>query len=159
MGKLTWKQFLAIWSDQFGITPEEASNILEKNFLGKDYTSYGGNIWKDPSNKKAFKNYIQYVYSYMRDYDIKWEAALLKLYEEEDDRTLDVLFEMQVVHSTWKPRTFAKLIGQWRIEFIEKGWIDEDFVWGKPMIKRAKLVEKKLSKSGLLKKKKKKNKK
>ena len=159
MSKLTWKQFLAIWSDQFGITPEEASNILEKNWLDKNYTAYSGNIWKDPDNKKAFKNYVQYVYSYMRDYDIKWEAALLELFADKDKTSLQTLTYMNVPHHTWKPRTFAKLIGQWRIEFIEKGWIGEDFMWDKPMIKRAKLVEKKLSKSGLLKKKKKKNKK
>ena len=160
MRKFTWNQFIKIWSGQFGITPEEASKILEKNWLDKNYTSYGGNIWKDSKNREYFKSYIQHVYSYMKDYNIKWEAALLELFKDQDERTGALMVDMNLPRLERKtPRTFAKLIGQWRTEFIEKGWIGEGNLWDKPMIKRAKLLEKKLSRIGLLKKTKKKNKK
>ena len=49
MGKQTWKHFVALWS-RFGIKPEEATEILVKNWLDKNYTSLNGNLWQDKRN-------------------------------------------------------------------------------------------------------------
>ena len=49
MGKLNWNLFVNIWRN-FGIEPEEASEILVKNWLDKNYTTFKGNIWKDKRN-------------------------------------------------------------------------------------------------------------
>ena len=52
MGKLTWKMLEAIYGgDQFGVTPEEASNVLQK-YLFTDTTWKGsrkqeGRVWRD----------------------------------------------------------------------------------------------------------------
>jgi hypothetical protein len=52
---------------------------------------------------------------------------------------------------TMKPVNFAKLVGQWRQEFVDRGWLDK---FDKPeiIIKR---IEKTLKRAKLLKKKKK----
>ena len=156
MGKLTWKQFISIWDGQFGITPTETSALLEKHWLDKNYTTTFGNMFKDKQNVFMFKKYIKYVYEYMADNNIGWRSALLKLFEEKDGFTIDVLIFMNVPHASWKPVTFAKYIGQWRSDFIVKGWLPKDENEYKPMIKNIKSAEKKLKKSGLLLKKKKK---
>ena len=147
MGKLTWEQFISIWDGQFGITPTETSALLEKHWLDKNYTTTFGNM---------FKKYIKYVYAYMEDNNLFWRSALLELFEEKDGFTIDVLIFMNVPHASWKPVTFAKYIGQWRSDFIVKGWLPKDENEYKPMIKNIKSAEKKLKKSGLLLKKKKK---
>jgi len=156
MGKLTWKQFISIWDGQFGITPTETSALLEKHWLDKNYTTTFGNMFKDKQNVFMFKKYIKYVYEYMADNNIGWRSALLKLFEEQDLKTIQCLIFMNVPHSSWKPVTFAKYIGQWRSDFIVKGWLPKDENEYKPMIKNIKSAEKKLKKSGLLLKKKKK---
>ena len=153
MGKLTWKQFISIWDGQFGITPTETSALLEKHWLDKNYTTTFGNMFKNKENVFMFKKYIKYVYAYMEDNNLFWRSALLKLFEEKDIFTIDVLIFMNVPHASWKPVTFAKYIGQWRSDFIVKGWLPKDENEYKPMIKSE---LKKLKKSGLLLKKKKK---
>ena len=153
MGKLTWEQFIAIWDGQFGITPTETSALLEKHWLDKNYTTTFGNMFKNKENVFMFKKYIKYVYAYMEDNNLFWRSALLKLFEEKDIFTIDVLIFMNVPHASWKPVTFAKYIGQWRSDFIVKGWLPKDENEYKPMIKSE---LKKLKKSGLLLKKKKK---
>ena len=156
MGKLTWEQFIAIWDGQFGITPTETSALLEKHWLDKNYTTTFGNMFKNKENVFMFKKYIKYVYAYMEDNNLFWRSALLELFEEKDGFTIDVLIFMNVPHASWKPVTFAKYIGQWRSDFIVKGWLPKDENEYKPMIKNIKSAEKKLKKSGLLLKKKKK---
>jgi len=153
MGKLTWEQFISIWDGQFGITPTETSALLEKHWLDKNYTTTFGNMFKNKENVFMFKKYIKYVYAYMEDNNLFWRSALLKLFEDKDSFTIDVLIFMNVPHASWKPVTFAKYIGQWRSDFIVKGWLPKDENEYKPMIKSE---LKKLKKSGLLLKKKKK---
>ena len=153
MGKLTWEQFISIWDGQFGITPTETSALLEKHWLDKNYTTTFGNMFKNKENVFMFKKYIKYVYAYMEDNNLFWRSALLKLFEDKDSFTIDVLIFMNVPHASWKPVTFAKYIGQWRSDFIVKGWLPKDENEYKPMIKSE---LKRLKKSGLLLKKKKK---
>jgi hypothetical protein len=156
MSKLTWEHLKTIWGDQFGITPAEVSSLLEKHWLAKDYTTTFGNMFKDKKNVFMFKKYIKYVYGYMEDNNIHWRSALLKLFEDKDKFTIDVLIFMNVPHASWKSVTFAKYVGQWRSDFITKGWLPKDENEFKPMVKTIKSAEKKLKKSGLLLKKKKK---
>ena len=65
MGKQTWKHFVALLS-RFGIKPEEATEILVKNWLDKNYTSLNGNLWKDKRNRVYFIKLVHYIYAYMK---------------------------------------------------------------------------------------------
>ena len=153
----SWKHFAALWS-RFGIKPEEASKILVKNWLEKNYTIAYGNIWRDRQNRIDFLEYVDYVYGYMRSSNIRWRAACLELCKSHDARTNRLLTNLKVPGATkinaitMKPVNFAKLVGQWRQEFVDRGWLDK---FDKPeiIIKR---IEKTLKRAKLLKKKKKK---
>lgn len=156
MRKQSWRHFAALWS-KFGIEPEEATEILTKNWLEKNYTIAYGNIWKDKQNRKDFLEYVDYVYNYMRHHKIRWRAALLELCKSHDVRTNRLLTDLKVPGAVKQnvlsitPVNFAKLVGQWRQEFIDRGWLDK---FDKPeiIIKR---IEKTLKRAKLLKKKKK----
>jgi hypothetical protein len=152
----TWLHLKKIWGDQFGITPTEVSALLEKHWLDKGYTVTFGNMFKDKNNVAMFKKYIKYVYEYMGDNEIHWRAALLELFTNKDSFTIDVLIYMNVPHASWKAVTFAKYIGQWRSDFIVKGWLPKDEYSNKPMIKKVKSLTRSLKSKGLLVKKKKK---
>ena len=155
MGKQSWKHFVALWS-RFGIKPEEATKILEKNWLEKNYTIAYGNIWKDKQNRKDFIEWVEYVYTYMRQNEIRWRSACLELCKIQDVQTKKMLVLLKVpgsvVHGSINitPVNFAKLVGQWRQEFIDRGWLDE---FDKPQI-IIKRIEKTLRRAKLLKKKK-----
>ena len=59
MGKLTWQHLGWVYEDQFGMSPEEAADVLSK-YLFTDTTWKGthknpiGRIWKDRNNIYAF---------------------------------------------------------------------------------------------------------
>ena len=152
----SWKHFAALWS-RFGIKPEEASKILVKNWLEKNYTISYGNIWKDTQNRKDFLKYVDYVYGYMGSNNIRWRAACLELCKTQDANTKNILILLKVPGAVLQdaikitPVNFAKLVGQWRQEFIDRGWLDE---FDKPQI-IIKRIEKTLRRAKLLKKKKK----
>ena len=74
--KQSWKNFVALWS-KFGIEPQEASEILVKNWLYKNYDTSYGNIWKDKENRKYFINLVNYIYTHMKYKNLKWRAACL----------------------------------------------------------------------------------
>ena len=153
---LTWNRFIKIWRDQFNISPEEANLLLKKHWLNENYTTTFGNMWKDRENRHFFKEIVTYVYECMEENNIHWRAALLKLFKEQDTYIINRLIFMNVPFEIWKPVTFAKYIGLWRSEFIVQGWLPQDEYFNQPMVKNIKLAEKKLKKSGLLSKKKKK---
>ena len=153
---LSWAQLEAIWGDQFGITPSDVSSLLEKHWLDKNYTATYGNMFKDKNNIFMFKKYINYVYKYMAANDIYWRAALLKLFNDKDDNTINTLIYMNVPHASWKAVTFAKNIGIWRSDLMAKGYLPKDENFNKPIITKAKSLQKDLKLKGLLTKKKKK---
>ena len=152
----SWKHFAALWS-RFGIKPEEASKILVKNWLEKNYTIAYGNIWKDTQNRKDFLKYIDYVHGYMRSSNIRWRAACLELCKTQDASTKNILILLKVPGAVLQdeiiisPVNFAKLVGQWRQEFIDRGWLDEGV---KPEIVIPR-IEKTLRRAKLLKRKRK----
>ena len=88
--------------------------------------------------------------------DIYWRAALLKLFEDKDDNTINTLIYMNVPHASWKAVTFAKNIGMWRSDLMAKGHLPKDENFNKPIITKAKSLQKDLKLKGLLTKKKKK---
>jgi len=151
-----WVRFVDMWK-RFGLTSKEASEVLDKNWLEKNYTIAYGNIWKDKENRKDFIEWVDYVYEYMRYSEIRWRSACLELCETQDVQTKKMLVLLKVpgsvVHGSINitPVTFAKLVGQWRQEFIDRGWLDE---FDKPQI-IIKRIEKTLRRAKLLKKKKK----
>tara|TARA_R110000796_G_scaffold80057_1_gene177315 strand:- start:249 stop:758 length:510 start_codon:yes stop_codon:yes gene_type:complete len=163
---LSWAQLKAIWGDQFGITPTEVHQLLERHWLKENWTTYKGNMWKDPQNIELFKKYVQHVYDYMSLMEIHWRAALIELFNDNDSKTAALLLELGVStvkdfqedskspYSEWKDVTFAKYIGQWRNDFMMEGWLSKDDV--KPMIKKVKSLTRSLKSKGLLVKKKKK---
>ncbi len=71
---LTWKLFVNIWS-RFGIEPEEASEILVKNWLDKNYTTLNGNIWKDKRNMKLFLKTCSLYLCISETKKLRWRAA------------------------------------------------------------------------------------
>jgi|TARA_R100001163_G_C5064870_1_gene202610 hypothetical protein len=154
MGKQTWKHFVALWS-RFGIKPEEATEILVKNWLDKNYTTLNGNLWKDKRNRVYFIKLVHYIYAYMKKKNIRWRAACLKLANNGDPGLADALTLMKVIPATetvsMSAVTCAKLLGQWRQEFFDNGWLNYD---ERPEIK-IKRVEKSLRRAKLVKKKKK----
>ena len=153
---LSWAQLKAIWGDQFGITPSEVSALLEKHWLDKDYTVTFGNMFKDKNNIKMFKIYVRYVYDYMEKQNLYWRSALIKLFDDKDRFTIDVLIYMNVPHASWKAVTFAKYIGQWRSDFMTRGWLPKDENFNKPIINKVKSLNLKAKSKGLIVKKKKK---
>ena len=128
---LSWAQLKAIWGDQFGITPTEVHQLLERHWLKENWTTYKGNMWKDPQNIELFKKYVQHVYDYMSLMEIHWRAALIELFNDNDSKT-----------------------AAWRNDFMMEGWLSKDDV--KPMIKKVKSLTRSLKSKGLLVKKKKK---
>ena len=124
--KQTWKHFVALWS-RFGIEPQEASEILVKNWLYKNYDTSYGNIWKDKENRKYFINLVNYIYKHMKYKNLKWRAACLDLAKK-------------------KPETIAKLLGQFRQEFFDRGWLDSSErpeIQSEKSLRRLKLLKKK----------------
>ena len=158
--KLTWDYFVEFWSRR-GLTPGEAAKVIYDNWYTKNYTVSYGNMWKDPINRKIFKSYVEYVYWYMQKNKLKWEKALLKLAASHDDESLTMLiecnvpraFEYEVVKGKgmkfrWemKPSTFKKLVGQWRQEFFDRGWLDNSErpeIQSEKSLRRSKLLKKK----------------
>lgn len=159
---LSWAWLKKIWGDQYKVTPKDIHGLLMKHWLKENYSVTFGHMWKDPENIKEFKKYVQYVYAYMEENKIQWRAALIKLFNKNDEYTGSLLLflnistveDVKTPFKEWKAVTFAKYIGQWRSDFMVKGWLPKDDV--KPMIKKVKSLDKKLKKSGLLSKKKKK---
>ena len=159
-GKLTWKQFVEFWSAR-GLKPSEAAKVIFDNWYTKNYTVSYGNIWKDPNNRKVFKSYVEYVYWYMERNNLRWKEALLQLAANQDDTTLTMLMECNVPRAfTWKeirgkgmkfkwtikPKNFAKLVGQWRQEFFDRGWLDNSErpeIQSEKSLRRSKLLKKK----------------
>ena len=84
--KQTWKHFVALWS-RFGIEPQEASEILVKNWLEKNYTVPYGNIFRDKENRKDFnteRSLVKMVgkrkslLSYLKAKDIERYRSIIK---------------------------------------------------------------------------------
>ena len=129
MAKQTWDHFVKLWKN-FGIEPEEATEILVKNWLDKNYTSLNGNLWKDKRNRKYFLNLVNYIYDYQKKKKLLWRAACLKLINDGDPFLANALTLMKVIPPTetvsMSPATCAKLLGQWRQEFFDKGWLNYD---------------------------------
>jgi len=153
---LSWARLKAIWGDQFGITPSEVSALLEKHWLDEGYIVTFGNMFKDKYHIVLFKQYVNYVYHYMENNNLYWRSALLKLFNDKDKFTIDVLTYMNVPFVSWKAVTFAKYIGQWRSDFMTRGWLPKDENYNKPIINKVKSLNKSLKSKGLLTKKKKK---
>ena len=147
--KQSWKNFVALWS-KFGIEPQEASEILVKNWLYKNYDTSYGNIWKDKENRKYFINLVNYIYKHMKYKNLKWRAACLDLAKKGDLVLADRLVLMKVIPPTYfvkkKPETIAKLLGQFRQEFFDRGWLDSSErpeIQSEKSLRRLKLVKKK----------------
>ncbi len=147
--KQSWKNFVALWS-RFGIEPQEASEILVKNWLDKNYTSSYGNIWRDKENRTYFIKLVNYIYEYQKKKNLKWRAACLDLAEKGDLFLANSLVLMKVIPPTYfvkmSTNTVAKLLGQFRQEFFDRGWLDNA---ARPEI----VIEKTLRRTKLLKKK------
>jgi hypothetical protein len=150
MGKLNWNLFVNIWRN-FGIEPEEASEILVKNWLDKNYTTFKGNIWKDKRNIKLFKDLVKFIYAYQKHKKLRWIAAIHKLVKTNNVTVRNYLIFLKLQGDSSKielsPVTCSKLLGQFRQEFIDNGWLDS---FDKPEIR----IEKTLRRAKLLKKKK-----
>ena len=147
--KQSWKNFVALWS-KFGIEPQEASEILVKNWLYKNYDTSYGNIWKDKENRKYFINLVNYIYKHMKYKNLKWRAACLDLAKKGDLFLADALTLMKVIPPTYfvkkKPETIAKLLGQFRQEFFDRGWLDSSErpeIQSEKSLRRMKLLKKK----------------
>ena len=147
--KQSWKNFVALWS-KFGIEPQEASEILVKNWLYKNYDTSYGNIWKDKENRKYFINLVNYIYKHMKYKNLKWRAACLDLAKKGDLVLADRLVLMIVIPHTYfvkkKPETIAKLLGQFRQEFFDRGWLDSSErpeIQSEKSLRRLKLLKKK----------------
>ena len=149
MGKQSWKHFVELWS-KFGIEPEEASEILVKNWLDKNYTVSYGNIFKDNGNREYFLGLVEYIYAHMKHKKLRWRAACLDLAKKGDEWLVTRLELMKAIpqKSYWKlsPVTVAKLLGQWRQEFFDRGWLDSSErpeIQSEKSLRRSKLLKKK----------------
>ena len=147
--KQSWKNFVELWS-KFGIEPEEASEILVKNWLDKNYDTSYGHIWKDKTNRKYFIGLVEYIYEHMKYKKLRWRAACLDLAKKGDLVLADRLVLMRVIPPTYfvkkKPETIAKLLGQFRQEFFDKGWLDSSErpeIQSEKSLRRSKLLKKK----------------
>ena len=98
----------------------------------------------------------------MRKNKLRWKEALLQLAAKQDDETLTMLIECNVPRAfiwkeirgkgmifTWtiKPKNFAKLVGQWRQEFFDRGWLDSSErpeIQSEKSLRRLKLLKGKL---------------
>ncbi|HCI71688.1 MAG TPA: hypothetical protein DHV30_14300 [Balneola sp.] len=153
-GKQTWQHFVALWSS-FGLQPGEASEILVKNWLDKNYSTVYGNLWKDRRNRVYFKNLVNYIYRYQKKKNLMWRAACLELIDDGNLFLADSLVLMKIIPPTktvsMGRATVAKLLGQWRQEFFDHGWLDQH---DRPEIK-IRRIEKTLRRAKLVKKKKK----
>ena len=133
MGRVSWN-FLIKFFEQRGINAAEAFEILSKHILEnkENYTSNKFYIFGDKQNRKIFISMVDYVYWYMEEKNIKWEAALKELCKNQDEQMRIGLSEMLVPGSVikneiaWSPATFAKRMKQWRTYFFEKGWLNYD---------------------------------
>jgi len=133
MGRVSWNFFFFFFESR-GINAAEAFEILSKHILEnkENYTSNKFYIFGDKQNRKIFISMVDYVYSYMEEKNIKWEAALKELCKNQDEQMIIGLREMLVPGSVkqsqiaWSPATFAKRMKQWRTYFFEKGWLNYD---------------------------------
>jgi len=139
MGKVTWN-WIAAFFEKRGMKPEEAFEVLKKSFLDnkQNYSSYNGNIWKDPENRKYFIVLIEYVYDYMKAHNVRWNEALIKTYTQQQKNPERIQFYKKVLtlmlvpgsvvngKLAWSPNTFAKHMKQWRQHFFDKGWLHYD---------------------------------
>ena len=147
--KQTWKHFVALWS-RFGIEPQEASEILVKNWLEKNYTVPYGNIFRDKENRKDFIGLVEYIYEHMKYKNLRWRAACLDLAEKRDRWLGSRLVLMKVIpqksFGKISPVTIAKLLGQFRQEFFDRGWLDSSErpeIQSEKSLRRLKLLKKK----------------
>ncbi len=147
--KQSWKNFVEMWSG-FGIEPQEASEILVKNWFYKNYDTSYGHIWKDKTNRKYFIGLVEYIYEHMKYKNLRWRAACLDLAKKGDLVLADRLVLMRVIPPTYfvkkKPETIAKLLGQFRQEFFDKGWLDSSErpeIQSEKSLRRSKLLKKK----------------
>ena len=147
--KQSWKNFVALWS-KFGIEPQEASEILVKNWLEKNYTVPYGNIFRDKENRKDFIGLVEYIYEHMKYKKLRWRAACLDLAEKRDRWLGNRLVVMKVIpqksFGKISPVTIAKLLGQFRQEFFDRGWLDSSErpeIQSEKSLRRMKLLKKK----------------
>ena len=154
MGRIKLTKLLIKFFEQRGIKAAEAFEILSKHILEnkENYTYNKFYIFGDKQNRKIFIS-MDYVYWYMEEKNIKWEAALKELCKNQDEQMIIGLREMLVPGSVkqsqiaWSPATFAKRMKQWRTYFFEKGWLNYDM---RPEIIRSR---KALESKGVIKKK------
>ena len=111
----------------------EAFEILRSKHIldnKENYTSNKLYIFGDKQNRKIFISMVDYVYWYMEEKNIKWEAALKELCKNQDPRN-DNWFarnacsqvQLKQRQIAWSPATFAKRMKQWRQLFFDKGWL------------------------------------
>ena len=147
--KQTWKHFVALWS-KFGITPQEASEILVKNWIDENYYTSYGNIWKEKENREQFIGLVEYIYEHMKYKKLRWRAACLDLAKKGDLVLADKLTLMKIIPPTYfvkkSPETVAKILGQFRQEFFDRGWLDSSErpeIQSEKSLRRSKLLKKK----------------
>ena len=143
-----WESFIRFW-DSWGLQPKKAFKILGKYYLDhkENYTYKDMNVFDNLNNRKFFVSLVGYIYWYMKENNIRWEAALKQLCTNNDQFVVITLEDMLIPGATlngnisWQPATFAKRVKQWRQYFFDQGWLHKDM---RPeIIKARKALERK----------------
>ena len=85
MGKLTWAALGRIWKGQYSVTPEEASKILSKEILDKNWKGTQKThrtMWSDNENVAAFCVFISKLDSAAKKKKIKSGVLLKEWYDK-----------------------------------------------------------------------------
>ena len=116
MGKLTWTGLGRIWEGQYLVTPEEASEILAREILDKNWKGTQkthGKMWSDNENVAAFCVFISKLDNAAKKRKIK-SGVLLKEWHDKGHKELAYF---TITCSLRKYKSFKNLandIGMWR---------------------------------------------
>ena len=116
MGKLTWTGLGRIWEGQYLVTPKEASEILAREILDKNWKGTQkthGRMWSDSEIVQSFCVFLYKLDSAAKKKKIK-SGVLLKEWHDKGHKELDYFTQTCSLRKYKSFKNLANDIGMWR---------------------------------------------
>lgn len=156
MGKLTWDDLRLIYEGQFGVTANEASDIIAKELFSKKWVGTPdkiGRMWEDVENCISFSEFLIEVDKFKKKKNYTQTAAIEAMHEEKHAAVKKFSKETRTFVFKHGSERFRNLVIQWQKQLREAGFLKQKPISAfkeKRLMDAAKRMDKKLSKQGMV---------
>ena len=110
MGKLTWNSIGRIYGSEFGLTPNEAAQIISNHIFSKNW--YGtktspGRMWQDQETCRALCVLLSEIGKHEKKNKTKFKTSLKTMWDQKDKAIAIFMLEAKVGIKIWMTSMYS----------------------------------------------------